>query len=202
MAKKTLARRTSPKRPAQKPALKKKTLLPVVGIGASAGGLEAFTQLLESLPVSTGMAFVLIQHLDPTHESQLSEILSRKSKLPVHEVNGNTPLVADNVYGIPASENLRIEKGILHTVPRTDASGVRNMPIDDFLQSLAKDSSNMAFGIVLSGTASEGTLGLKAIKAEGGITFAQEPASAKCDGMPRSAIAAGAVDFVLPPAAI
>jgi len=177
-------------------------LLPVVGIGASAGGLEAFTQLLESLPATTGMAFVLIQHLDPTHESQLTDILSRKSKLPVREVHGNTPLAADNVYVIPASGNLRIEKGILHTVPRTDGSGVRNMPIDDFLQSLAKDSGNMAFGIVLSGTASDGTLGLKAIKAEGGITFAQEPTSAKFDGMPRSAIAAGAVDFVLTPDAI
>jgi len=201
MAKKKSVRRTSPKRPVQKLSLKK-TLLPVVGVGASAGGLEAFTQLLQSLPASTGMAFVLIQHLDPTHESQLTEILSRKSKLPVHEVHGDTPLVADNVYVIPASENLRIEKGILHTVPRPDASGVRNMPIDDFLQSLAKDSSNLAFGIVLSGTASDGTLGLKAIKAEGGITFAQEPTSAKFDGMPRSAIAAGAVDFVLTPQAI
>ena len=207
MAKKKQVRRTSSKQPAEKVPVRtrldsKKILLPVVGIGASAGGLEAFTQLLESLPASTGMAFVLIQHLDPTHASQLTDILSRKSKLPVREVHGDTPLAADNVYVIPASENLRIEKGILHTVPRTDASGVRNMPIDDFLQSLAKDSSNMAFGIVLSGTASDGTLGLKAIKAEGGITFAQEPTSAKFDGMPRSAIAAGAVDFVLAPAAI
>jgi two-component system CheB/CheR fusion protein len=207
MAKKTQFRRTSPKRPAKKLSIRtqldsKKPMLPVVGVGASAGGLEAFTQLLESLPASTGMAFVLIQHLDPTHESQLTEILSRKSKLPVREVHGHTPLAADNVYVIPASENLRIEKGVLHTVPRTDASGVRNMPIDDFLQSLAKDCSNMAFGIVLSGTASDGTLGLKAIKAEGGITFAQEPTSAKFDGMPRSAIAAGAVDFVLTPEAI
>src|SRR4029077_5919963 len=123
---------SGPSAPAEHSAAEK--TFPIVGVGASAGGLEAFTQLLESLPASTGMAFVLIQHLDPTHESQLTEILSRKSKLPVREVHGDTPLAADNVYVIPASENLRIEKGILHTVPRPDASGVRNMPIDDFLQ--------------------------------------------------------------------
>src|SRR5436190_23989331 len=115
MAKKTTVRRLSSKRLAQKPIQRrldsKKNLLPVVGVGASAGGLEAFTQLLENLPASTGMAFVLIQHLDPNHESQLTEILSRKSKIPVHEIYGATPLAADNVYVIPASKNLRIEKG-------------------------------------------------------------------------------------------
>jgi two-component system, chemotaxis family, CheB/CheR fusion protein len=148
------------------------------------------------------MAYVLIQHLDPTHESQLPEILSRKSAMPVHEVRGDTPVKADHVYIIPASENLRIEKGVLHTVPRPAGVGARNMAVDDFLRSLAKDRGNLAFGIVLSGTASDGTIGLRAIKAEGGITFAQEPTSAKFDGMPSSAIAAGSVDFVLSPEAI
>ena len=175
---------------------------PIVGVGASAGGLEAFTRLLEHLPSTTGMAYVLIQHLDPTHASQLPEILSRKTKMPVHEVRRKTTVEPDHVYIIPAGENLRIEKGILHTVPRPTEASARNMAIDDFLESLAKDHGNRAFGIVLSGTASDGTIGLKAIKVEGGITFAQEPSSAKFDGMPSSAIAAGSVDFVLPPEAI
>ena len=174
----------------------------ILGIGASAGGLEAFTQLLEHLPSSTGMGYVLIQHLDPTHASQLSEILSRKSSMPVREVHRETRVEADHVYVIPASENLKIEDGVLHTVPRAAGAGVRNMAIDDFLQSLAKDRGNRAFGIILSGTASDGTVGLRAIKAEGGITFAQEPNSAKFEGMPSSAIAAGGVDFVLSPEAM
>jgi two-component system CheB/CheR fusion protein len=172
---------------------------PIVGVGASAGGLEAFMQFLEHLPVRTGMAFVLIQHLDPSHESSLPSILSRKTRMPVSEAHGETTVEPDHVYVIPASVNLRIEKGVLHTVSRSLVAGTRNMPIDDFLESLAKDHGNLAFGVILSGTASDGTLGLKAIKAEGGITFAQKPSSAKFDGMPSSAIAAGAVDFVLPP---
>lgn len=189
---------TGPSAPAEKTFAAGKSF-PIVGVGASAGGLEAFTQLLEHLPPTTGMAFVLIQHLDPTHASQLPEILSRKSPMPVREVQGDTPIEPDHVYVIPASENLGIEKGILRTVPRPVGSSAPNMAIDKFLQALAKDRGNLAFGIVLSGTASDGTIGLKAIKAEGGITFAQEPSSAKFDGMPSSAIAAGAVDFVLPP---
>ncbi len=175
---------------------------PIVGVGASAGGLEAFSQLLEHLPSTTGMAFVLIQHLDPTHASQLPEILARKSAMPVREVHGDTAVEPDHVYVTPASNNLRIENGVLSAVTRPTGAGVRNMPIDDFLESLAKERGNLAFGIILSGTASDGTLGLKAIKAEGGITLAQEPGSAKFDGMPSSAIAAGAVDFVLTPEAI
>src|SRR5579872_2751881 len=175
---------------------------PIVGVGASAGGLEAFSQLLEHLPSTTGMAFVLIQHLDPTHASQLPEILARKSGMPVREVQGDTIVEPDHVYVTPASNNLRIENGVLRAVARPTATGVRNMAIDDFLESLAKERGNLAFGIILSGTASDGTLGLKAIKTEGGITLAQEPNSAKFDGMPSSAIAAGAVDFVLTPEAI
>jgi len=164
--------------------------------------LEAFSLLLQHLPSNTGMAFVLIQHLDPTHASQLPEILARKSGMPVREVHGDTGVEPDHVYIAPASNNLRIENGVLRAVSRPTAAGVRNMAIDDFLESLAKERGNMAFGIILSGTASDGTLGLKAIKAEGGITLAQEPGSAKFDGMPSSAIAAGAVDFVLAPEAI
>ena len=117
--------------------------------------------------------------------------------MPVREVRGDTRVEPDHVYVAPASKNLRIENGILRAVARPTAAGVRNMAIDDFFESLAKDRGNLAFGIILSGTASDGTIGLKAIKSEGGITLAQEPSSAKFDGMPSSAIAAGAVDFVL-----
>ena len=172
----------------------------VVGIGASAGGLEAFTELLSHLPDDTGMAFVLIQHLDPKHESHLTELLSKESKMPVSEVKGETRVEANHVYVIPPRCNLGISDGVLHTPPRP-ASGC-NMPIDSFLRALAADRGSKALGVVLSGTASDGTLGLQAIKAAGGITFAQDMRTAKFDGMPRSAIAAGVVDFVLPPAGI
>jgi two-component system CheB/CheR fusion protein len=174
---------------------------PIVGVGASAGGLEAFTLLLQHVPSDTGMAFVLVQHLDPTHASQLTEILSRKTAMPVKEIHQDTPVEPNHVYVMPPGENLTIAGGILQTVPRPDI-GARNMPIDGFLQALARDRQNMAFGIILSGTASDGTLGARALKAEGGITFAQEPTLAKFDGMPRSAIASGAVDFVLSPKGI
>jgi two-component system, chemotaxis family, CheB/CheR fusion protein len=182
-------------------ASSKTSAFPIVGVGASAGGLEAFTQLLEHVPANTGMAFVLVQHLDPTHASQLTEILSRKTAMPVQEIHGDTPVEPNHVYVMPPGENLTIAGGILKTVPRSD-SGARNMPIDAFLQALAKDRQNMAFGMILSGTASDGTLGARAVKAEGGITFAQDPALAKFDGMPRSAIASGAIDFVLSPKGI
>jgi len=177
------------------------TAFPIVGVGASAGGIEAFTQLLEHMPANTGMAFVLVQHLDPTHASQLTEILSRKTAMPIQEIHGDTPVEPNHVYVMPPSENLTIVGGILKTVPRPN-TGARNMPIDGFLQALAKDRQNMAFGMILSGTASDGTLGARAVKAEGGITFAQDPTSAKFDGMPRSAIASGAIDFVLSPKGI
>jgi two-component system CheB/CheR fusion protein len=172
----------------------------VVGIGASAGGLEAFTDLLRHLPDDTGMAFVLIQHLDPSHESHLTELLSKASTMPVSEVRGETRVEANHVYVIPPRCNLGISDGVLHTPPRPDSG--RNMPIDSFLRGLAADRGSKAVGVVLSGTASDGTLGLQAIKAAGGITFAQEKQTAKFDGMPGSAIAAGVVDFVLPPGGI
>ena len=172
----------------------------VVGIGASAGGLEAFTELLSHLSDDTGRAFVLIQHLDPKHESHLTELLSKASKMPVSEVNGETRTRANHVYVIPPRCNLGISDGVLHTPPRP-ASG-RNMPIDSFFRALAADRGSQALGVVLSGTGSDGTLGLEAIKAAGGITFAQEMRTAKFDSMPRSAIAAGVADFVLPPAGI
>ena len=205
-------RRTTPSTPASKPLSALAALrlvpeegaegksLPVVGIGASAGGLEAFTGLLSHLPDDTGLAFVLIQHLDPAHESHLAELLSKASKMPVSEVKGETRVEANHIYVIAPRCNLDISDGVLHAPPRPDSG--RNMPIDSFLRALAADRGSKALGVVLSGTASDGTLGLQAIKAAGGITFAQEKRTAKFDGMPGSAIAAGVVDFVLPPAGI
>ncbi len=174
----------------------KKLLFPVVGVGASAGGLEAFTAFLKHLPANSGMAFVLIQHLDPKQHSGLTDLLSKATKMPVLEVNADIPVEPDHVYVIAPGVRLSMSDGHLRVEQR--GSG-RNLPIDYFLQSLAHDNTSKAIGIVLSGTASDGTLGLGAVKAEGGITFAQEPSSAKFDGMPRSAIAAGVVDFVLAP---
>src|SRR6478672_9844177 len=159
---------------------------PIVGIAASAGGLEAFTELLSHLPSDTGMAFVLIQHLDPKHESHLTELLSKASKMPVTEIQGDTRAEANHVYVIPPRCNLGISSGVLHTPPRLN--GGRNMPIDSFLIALAGDRGSKALGVVLSGTASDGTLGLRAIKAAEGITFAQEMRTAKFDSMPGSAV--------------
>ncbi|MEO8131518.1 MAG: chemotaxis protein CheB, partial [Bryobacteraceae bacterium] len=171
---------------------------PIVGIGASAGGLEAFTMLLECLPATTGMAFVLIRHLEPRHQSHLTELLVRKSAIPIREVKGPTPVEPNHVYVIPSGSNLTIVRGILNLSERPH-SGARNLPIDDFLQALSNDRQCAAVAVILSGTATDGAMGVRAIKDNGGITFAQEPSSAKFDGMPRSAIVSGAVDFILPP---
>jgi two-component system CheB/CheR fusion protein len=174
---------------------------PLVGVGASAGGLEAFTQLLAHLPQDTGMGFVLIQHLDPKHQSMLTEILSRSTKMPVREVMSGMHVEPDNVYVIPPGTNMSLVDGMFRLVPRTRLRG-REMPIDYFLHSLAEQYRTQAIGVILSGTLSDGALGLKAIKAEGGVTFAQEERSAKFHDMPRAAIAAGSVDFILPPEGI
>ncbi|HLA75704.1 MAG TPA: EAL domain-containing protein [Gammaproteobacteria bacterium] len=172
-------------------------LFPIAGIGASAGGLEAFTELLKALPADTGMAFVLVQHLDPVHESALTQLLGRATPMPVHEITHNLQVVPNHVYVIPPNKNLSIDKGILKLAPRVKTGGATRS-IDNFFQSHAEDQHERAIGVILSGTGSDGTLGLEAIKAEGGITFAQDD-SAKFDSMPRSAIAAGCVDFVLAP---
>ena len=172
----------------------------VVGVGVSAGGLEALTGLLSHLPNDTGMAFVVIQHLDPKHESHLTQLLSKESKMPVSEVKGETRVEANRVYVIPPRCNLGISDGVLHPPPRPPRGC--NMPIDSFLRDLAADRGSQSFGVILSGTGSDGTLGLQAIKAAGGTTFAQDAHTAKFDGMPKSAIAAGVVDYVLAPAEI
>ena len=176
------------------------TAFPIVGVGASAGGLEAFTQFLEALPLDTGMGFVLVQHLDPEHESSLKQILSRVTSLPVSEIENDQPVEPNNIYIIPPDTNLKIANGKLQLMPRPKTR-TPHRPIDSFFESLASDRAERAIGVVLSGTANDGTLGLESIKAAGGITFAQDD-SAKYDSMPRSAVAAGCVDLVLSPSGI
>lgn len=171
---------------------------PVVGIGASAGGLEAVTALLRELPTDTGMAFVLVQHLAPTHESMLTELLARETTMPVQEIKDCMLVEANHFYVIPPNTNLGILHGALHLMPRGDEKG-QHLPIDFFLRSLAQEQSSRAIGVILSGSASDGVLGLMEIKAEGGITFAQDETTAAHTSMPHSAVAAGCVDFVLPP---
>ncbi|MFI5387242.1 MAG: CheR family methyltransferase, partial [Fimbriimonadales bacterium] len=153
--------------------------------------------MLKALPSDTGMAFVLIQHLDPRHSSALAGLLGHRTDLPVLEVTDGTVARPNRVYVIPPNANMTITRGVLRLTPRPGA-GERYLPIDSFFCSLAEDQKNNAVGVILSGAASDGTLGLKAIKSEGGITFAQDE-SAKFDGMPRSAVTAGVVDFVMPP---
>jgi two-component system, chemotaxis family, CheB/CheR fusion protein len=171
---------------------------PIVGIGASAGGLEAFRRLLGALPSDTGMAYVLVQHLDPHHESILAELLSEATPMAVSEVEGDVRVEPNRVYVIPPSKGLILEQGMLKLVPRGPTGSV-HMPIDSFLKTLAEVQGSQAIGVILSGMGSDGTLGLQAVEAQGGIAFAQEPASAKNEDMPRSAISAGRVDFILPP---
>jgi two-component system, chemotaxis family, CheB/CheR fusion protein len=144
------------------------------------------------------MAFVIIQHLDPTHESLLAEILSRETRMPVHEVGSGMPVEPDHVYVIPPNRIMELADGALRLAPRGETNG-RHMPVDHFFRSLAGALKTRAIGVVLSGTASDGALGIEAIKAEGGITFAQEENSARHHGMPRAAITTGCVDFVLSP---
>ncbi|WP_305262841.1 chemotaxis protein CheB, partial [Nitrosomonas sp.] len=173
-------------------------IFPIVGIGASAGGLNAFTQLLKTLPIDTGMAFVLVQHLDPKHVSLLPDLIKRTTAMPVIEISDNLRVEPNHIYVMPPTHSLALLHGVLQLLPRPDVRG-KFLPIDDFLTSLAQDRQNHAIAIILSGTAYDGTLGIQAIKTAGGITFAQTEDSAEYDGMPHSAIASGHVDFVLPP---
>jgi len=190
-------------RPAVDPVVEEETprqdipRFPVVGIGASAGGIEAVKQVLQALPADTGMAFVLVQHLDPTHASMLTEILSRATSMPVSEVTDQMAVEPNHVYVIPPGMNMAISQGTLRLSPREETPGQHRV-VDHFLHSLAEDQGHKAIGVILSGSATDGTLGLEAIKAEGGITFAQDD-TAQHKSMPRSASAAGCVDFVLPP---
>ncbi len=172
--------------------------LPVVGIGASAGGLEAFEQFFTHMPPDAGIAFVLVQHLDPTHKSILTELVKRFTSMDVMEVEDSMTLEANTVFVIPPNRYMAIFNGRLHLLEPTEVPGLRT-PIDYFFRSLAEDQKERAICIVLSGTGTEGALGLRAVKGEGGMAMVQEPESAKYDGMPRNAIATGLADYVLPP---
>jgi len=146
---------------------------PIVGIGASAGGLEAFTQLLRELPSDVNMALVLVQHLDPTYKSMLTELLSRTTSLTVLEVTDGVRVKPRHVYVIPPNTAMTISERVLHLTARVEVEG-KHMPIDHFLLSLAKDQKSRAIGVILSGTSMDGIQGLRAIKDEGGITIAQD----------------------------
>lgn len=160
--------------------------------------MQAFAELMRSLPADTGMAFVLIQHLDPKHHSVLAEILSRETDMKVAEVSDGMTVEPDHVYVIPPNTSMTINGAALHLSPRSE-SPAPHMTADHFMRSLAEARGNCAVGVILSGTGSDGTLGMLEIQAHGGITFAQNESTAKYDGMPRSAIAAGSVDYVLAP---
>jgi len=169
---------------------------PIVGIGGSAGGFEAAMEFLRHLPSKTGMAFVIVQHLDPHHASRLSSLLGKVTAMPVSEVTGTIKPKPNTVYVQPSNKCVIAKNGVLSLVRRNERV---NVAIDHFFESLAEECGSRGIGVVLSGTGSDGTAGLRAIKAAGGLTFAQNEESAKFDAMPRSAIRAGFVDLVLTP---
>lgn len=174
---------------------------PIVGIGASAGGLAAFENFFSAIPDNSklGMAFVLVQHLDPTHKSILTDLIGRHTQMPVYEVKDGMVVQPDCVYVIPPNHDMVLEYGTLQLLKPAEPRGHR-LPIDLLFRSLAQSKQEMAIGIVLSGTGSDGTLGVQAIKTEGGMVMAQTLESSEYDGMPQSAIATGLVDYILPPA--
>jgi two-component system, chemotaxis family, CheB/CheR fusion protein len=173
----------------------------VVGIGASAGGLEAFKQLIKAIPVDSGIAYILFQHLDPSHESILCELLQKTTLIPVHEITDNIQVEPDHIYVVPPNKLLTATDGILKLTQRPP-KGYGHFSIDHFFNSLADIHQSQAIGVVLSGTGKDGTQGLRSIKERGGITFAQHHHSAGFNEMPQNAINAGVVDFVLPPEGI
>lgn len=170
---------------------------PIVGIGASAGGLEAIEQFLKHVPEGSGMAFVIVQHLDPTHKGIMVEIIQRVTAMKVMQVKDRQKVQPDCVYVIPPNRDMSILHGVLHLLEPTAPRGLR-LPIDSFFRSLAEDQKQLSIGVVLSGMGSDGTMGLRAIKEKAGVVLVQEPASSKFDGMPRSAIDAGLADFIAP----
>jgi two-component system CheB/CheR fusion protein len=171
---------------------------PIVGIGASAGGLEAFEKFFTHMPSDSGMAFVLVQHLDPTHDSMLVDIIRRYTRMHVLQVEDGMEIKPDTIYIIPPNRDMSLLQRTLYLTEPEAARGMR-LPIDFFFRSLADDLHERAICIILSGTGTDGTLGMRAIKGEGGMAMVQSPSSAKYDGMPQNAIATGLVDYTLPP---
>jgi len=182
---------------AKKPKAKEDRSCPIVGIGASAGGLEALVQFLEHVPKDSGMAFVIVQHLDPTQKGMMPELLQRATAMKVMQVKDRTKVFPNCVYIIPPNSDMSVLRGVLHLLTPVESRGLR-LPIDFFFRSLAEDQRERSMGIILSGMGSDGTLGLRAIKEKAGIVLVQEPTTAKFDTMPRSAIDAGLADIVAP----
>src|SRR5579872_198476 len=197
MAKKPTASEKNSSKNDSKPAAPRRngSVFPIVGVGASAGGLEAFTALLKALPQNSGMGFVFVLHQDPKYASNLAQILARSTKMPVDVIRSGMNVQRNKVYVAPADAEVTIDRGVLHLHERSKGPPVG---IDRFLRSLADDQGTRAISVVLSGSASDGAMGTRSVKAEEGITFAQDE-SAKMDSMPRSAIASGCVDFVMGP---
>ncbi|MEI7849250.1 MAG: chemotaxis protein CheB, partial [Chloroflexota bacterium] len=177
--------------------LREKSLCPIVGIGASAGGLEALELFFGNLPPNSGLAFVVVQHMDPTHKALLVELLQRCTSLPVVQVSDRMQVEADHIYVIPPNQDLSILHGVLHLLEPAAIRGLR-LPINSFFRSLADDQQEHAIGVILSGMGTDGTLGLRAIKEKSGAVFVQDPQTARFDSMPRSAVVAGLADVVAP----
>jgi two-component system CheB/CheR fusion protein len=169
----------------------------IVAIGASAGGLEAIEQFLGAVPDSSGLAFVVVQHLDPTHQGIMPELLQRGTRMHVEQVKDRTRVEPDHVYVIPPNKDLAILRGVLHLVEPSSPRGLR-LPIDFFLRALADDQGGASVAVILSGMGTDGTLGLKAVKERGGVVLVQEPTTAKFDSMPRSAVGTRLADVVAP----
>lgn len=179
------------------PSRSESPLFPIAGLGASAGGLEALEQFLRHVPEDSGMAFVVIQHLDPTHKGIMPELLQRATGMEVFQVRDRMKVKPNCVYVIPPNKDMSILHGALHLFAPTAPRGLR-LPIDFFLRSLAEDRREQSIGVILSGMGSDGTMGLRAIKEKAGVALVQEPSSARFDSMPRSAIDAGLADLVAP----
>jgi two-component system CheB/CheR fusion protein len=185
--------------PSAAPKTTRGEIFPIVGIGASAGGLEALEQFLARVPADSGMAYVIVQHLDPTHKGMMPELLQRATAMPVAQAKNRLKVRPDHVYVIPPNRDMSILRGALYLFEPVAPRGLR-LPIDFFLRSLADDRHQLAVGVVLSGMGSDGSAGLRAIKENAGLVLVQDPASAAFSAMPRSAIDAGVVDIVAPAA--
>ena len=201
-AQKPLPAKKSPssamKRPGKALAVTKDGGFPFVGLGASAGGLEAFQQFFNAMPPDSGMAFLVVVHLDPDHTSILPELIQKHTSMKVEAAQDNTEVRPNQVYVAPPNKDLALLKGKILLLDPESPRG-RRLPIDFFFRQLAQDRGDQAGCIIFSGTASDGSMGLRDIKGMGGLVIAQEPSSAKYDGMPSSAMATGLVDLVLTP---
>jgi two-component system CheB/CheR fusion protein len=188
----------TPSKSVKKKVSSEKQPFRIVGIGASAGGLEAFEKFFGNMPPDSGMAFVIVQHLDPARHSSVPDILTRYTRMPICEATDGMKVKPNSVYLIPPNKSMGVRGDTLYLQEPAQPPGLR-LPVDFFLRSLATEKGTDAICIILSGTGTDGTLGLRAIKAELGTVFVQDPESARYDGMPRSAVGSGLADFVLTP---